>query len=104
MNALQRVFDTHLPAVLETGNELSGPTIGFAATAGPEPGYWVVSFADKTCRRGLEDDRPEVFVEGDSRVLALMFAGGLDIARTIELGHLRVSGDLTALEALADLA
>lgn len=102
MTPLETTFERTLPALLK-GKPRKPGVIGFAATGNPETGYWIVSLADGTSRRGTEKDRPEVVVEADAAVLVLLLAGDLDIPAALARGVLTVSGDRSRLTDLAAL-
>lgn len=100
MTTLESVFGEHLPALLAKAKP-SRSLVGFAVTSGPDQGYWVVSLAEKKCRRGTEKDKPDVVVEGQGALLAAFFAGALDVKKAVEQGALRIEGDAKALASLA---
>ena len=99
MSPMETLFEHTLPALLRRGAATAGlnGSIGFAATGALEQGYWIVSLADGVARRGTALDAPDVVVEADAAALALLFSGGLDVARALDAGVLTVRGDRTKL-------
>lgn len=104
MSPLEKLFEQTLPVMLRdaAANEASG-VIGFAATGVLEQGYWVVSLAERTARRGTAADVPDVVVEADAAALALLLSGGLDVPRALDAGVLTVRGDRSKLMDFAQV-
>jgi hypothetical protein len=99
---LAKVFEEELPRLLAGGTGDAKQSIAFASTDGPETGYWIVSLAERTVRRGSESDEPDATVEGDGALLAMMFSGALDVGAAVRDGALTIHGDASALAALAE--
>jgi hypothetical protein len=101
MTPLETVFEKTLPALLRKTRAKSAGSVSFVATGALETGAWTVSLVDGTVARGNTGD---TVVEADAAVLALLFAGGLDVAAAVERGVVRVAGDKSRLFDLARAA
>jgi hypothetical protein len=98
MTPLETVFEKTVPALLRKTRVKSTGSVSFVATGALETGAWTVSLVDGTVTRGKSGD---TVVEADAAVLALLFAGALDVARAVERGAVRVEGDRSRLFDLA---
>jgi putative sterol carrier protein len=101
VSALESVFTTLIPQLLNEQPGSGSARVGFIVTSGDDQGYWVVSLSERTCRRGTESDQPEVVVEAHGAVLTAFFRGELDIAQAVQQGALKVDGTVQALAELA---
>jgi hypothetical protein len=96
MTGLDDVFTRTLPSLIKKKSD-DDVVVGFVATGAPETGAWVVRLRDGVGRRTAETDRPDVIVEAQASVIALLFAGAIDVDKAIQGGQIIVRGDRSAL-------